>query len=209
MNAVLVVVVVLLVGLALVVGGTGLLALSGTLPGNRFLGVRTPETRRSPEAWELANRAAGPAFLGSGVVLLLGTLALGLIGGWIGGLVVVVALVIALALLNVAGMAGARAAALWQATQGEDQGGCGCGPNGCGGHSGEAGADGEGSGGGCSPVTDDRGGSGCSPVTDDRGASAGAAGGSANPADDCGVTGGCGSCALQGMCETENAPADR
>ena len=93
MNAVLVVVSVLLVGLALVVGGTGLLALTGKLPGNDVLGVRTPETRRSPEAWELANRAAGPAFLGSGIVLLLGTLALGLIGGWLGGSVVVVAVV--------------------------------------------------------------------------------------------------------------------
>lgn len=200
MNAVLVVVVVLLVGLALVVGGTGLLALAGRLPGNRFLGVRTPETRRSPEAWELANRAAGPAFLGSGIVLLLGSLALGLIGGWIGGLVVVVALVIALALLNVAGVAGARAAAIWQAAQGDDQGGCGCGPDGCGSHSGADGNGDQGSG-GCSPVTDDRGGA-------STGSAGGAASGSANPADDCGVTGGCGSCALQGMCETETAPSD-
>ena len=126
MNAVLVVVSVLLVVLALVVGGTGLLALTGRLPGNDVLGVRTPETRRSPEAWELANRAAGPAFLGSGLVLLLGTLAQGLIGGWIGGVVVVVAVAIALALLNVAGIAGARAAAIWQAEQG-DEDGCGAG----------------------------------------------------------------------------------
>ena len=185
MNAVLVVVSVLLVGLALVVGGTGLLALTGKLPGNDVLGVRTPETRRSPEAWELANRAAGPAFLGSGIVLLLGTLALGLIGGWIGGIVVVVAVAIAFALLNVAGIAGARAAAIWQAGQG-DEGGCGCGPGRCGGHSGEADA------GDCSPTTAD--GAACDP-----------AGGSSGPADDCGVTGGCGSCALQGMCESETA----
>ena len=188
----LVVVLVLLVGLALVVGGTGLLALTSKLPGNGVLGVRTPETRRSPEAWELANRAAGPAFLGSGLALLLGTLALGLIGGWIGIVVVVVALVIALALLNVAGVAGARAAAIWQAGQGDDQGGCGCGPDGCGSHSGDAEA------GGCSPAgaTDS---GGCSPA----GAAAGDTAG--NPADDCGVTGGCGSCALQGMCESETA----
>ena len=136
MNAVLVVVLVLLVGLALVVGGTGLLALIGKLPGNGALGVRTPETRRSPEAWQLANRAAGPAFLTSGVALGLGALALGLIGGWVGGLVVVVAVLGALALLNVAGLAGSRTAALWDATQDDDQGGCGCGPDGCGGHSG-------------------------------------------------------------------------
>ncbi|MBB0992304.1 SdpI family protein, partial [Dietzia sp. SLG510A3-30A2] len=50
MNAVLVVVMVLLVGLALVLAGTGVAALVGRLPGNGVLGVRTPETRRSPEA---------------------------------------------------------------------------------------------------------------------------------------------------------------
>lgn len=191
MNAVLVVVVVVLVGLALVVGGTGVLALTGKLPGNGILGVRTPETRRSPEAWESANKAAGPAFIASGVTLLLGTVALGLIGGWIGVLVVVVAIVVSFALLNVAGMAGARAAAIWQA--GRD-GGCGCGPDGCGGHSGDADAGGSGSGSGT--------GSGCSGGTSDPDAQG--AGGSSNPADDCGVTGGCGSCALQGMCESES-----
>lgn len=191
MNAVLVVVVVVLVGLALVVGGTGVLALTGKLPGNGILGVRTPETRRSPEAWESANKAAGPAFIASGVTLLLGTVALGLIGGWIGVLVVVVAIVVSFALLNVAGMAGARAAAIWQAGRDEDgDGGCGCGPDGCGGHSGDADAGGSGTGSGCSGGTSD---------PDAQGA-----GGSSNPADDCGVTGGCGSCALQGMCESES-----
>ena len=184
MNAVLVVVLVLLVGLALVVGGTGLLALIGKLPGNGFLGVRTPETRRSPEAWHLANRAAGPAFLASGLALGLGALALGLIGGWVGGLVVVVSVLGALALLNVAGLAGSRRAAMWDATQDDDQGGCGCGPDGCGGHSGDA----ESTGSASSCSSSDR-------STD--------AGGSADPAEDCGVSGGCGSCALQGMCESE------
>lgn len=185
MNAVLVVVLVLLVGFALVVGGTGLAALTGRLPGNGVLGVRTPETRRSPEAWEMANRAAGPAFLGAGLAVLLGTLALGLIGGAVGVLVVVVAVVISLALLNVAGIAGARAAAIWQAAQGEDEGGCGCGPDGCGGHSGAS----------------DQAPAGCSPATD----GAGSQGASTDPAADCGVTGGCGSCALKGMCESETA----
>lgn len=194
MNAVLVVVMILLVGLALVVGGTGLAGLLGRLPGNGVLGVRTPETRRSPEAWELANRAAGPAFLGSGLVLLLGALALGLIGGWVGGLVVVVSLLASLALLSVAGLAGARAAAIWAATQDDDQGGCGCGPDGCGGHSGAEAADT-----GCAS-----GSSGDSPAGTCSPADAGA-GTPGDPAADCGVTGGCGSCALRGMCETESA----
>lgn len=174
MNVVLLVVVVLLAGLALVVGGTGLLALLAKLPGNGVLGVRTPETRRSPEAWELANRAAGPAFLGSGLVLLLGALALGLIGGWVGGLVVVVAVVAALALLNIAGLAGSRAAAVWEASQNDDQDGCGCGSGGCG-----------------------------SASSSDNSTATHGSSDPADPAADCGVAGGCGSCVLQGMCEPE------
>lgn len=171
---------VLLVGLALVVGGAGLLGLLGRLPGNDLLGVRTPETRRSPEAWELANRAAGPAFLAASAALGLGVLGLGLIGGWIGGLVVVVALLGSLALLNVAGLAGSRAAAVWQARKDDDdEGGC-CSSGACGDHGGT--------------------GSGCADHS--PGARSGPA---SDPAADCGVTGGCGSCALQGMCESESA----
>lgn len=196
MNAVSVVVMVLLAGLALVIAGTGVAALAGRLPGNGVLGVRTPETRRSPEAWELANRAAGPAFLGSGLVLLLGALASGLIGGWVGGLVVVVSVVGSLALLSVAGLAGARAAAIWAAAEDGDQAGCGCGPDGCGGHSGTDAADT-----GCADGSADSPAGACSPT--DAGPSAPGAPG--DPAADCGVTGGCGSCALQGMCETESA----
>ena len=193
------VVVILLVGLALVAGGTGLLGLLGRLPGNGVLGVRTPETRRSPEAWDLANRAAGPAFLGSGLMLLLGALGVGLIGGWIGGLVVVVALLGALALLNVAGLAGSRAAAVWDASQEKDQGGCGCGSGGgCGGHSSgsSASADSASPAGSCADSPADS--CAASPAassTDPAPAS--------DPAVDCGVTGGCGSCALKGMCEPE------
>lgn len=177
MNALLVVVVVLLAVLALVVGATGLLGLLGRLPGNGVLGVRTPETRRSPDAWAVANRAAGPAFLSAGVALGLGALGLGLIGGWVGAVVVVAALVAVLALLNVAGLAGSRSAAVWQSTQPDEDGCCsdgGCSDNEC--------AD-----------------SGCA----DDGCGSDSPGDASDPAADCGVTGGCGSCALQGMCETE------
>lgn len=168
-----VVVVVLLAGLALVVGATGLLGLLGRLPGNGVLGVRTPETRSAPEAWRVANTAAGPAFLAAGAALALGALGLGLIGGWIGALVAVGALLGALALLNVAGLAGSRAAAMWKAAQGDDDEGCGCSSEGGCGDSGHA-----------------------SPGSSDDAAS--------DPAADCGVSGGCGSCALSGMCETES-----
>lgn len=173
---------VLLAGLAVVVGATGVLSLVGRLPGNDYLGVRTPETRRAPQAWDLANRAAAPAFLAAGLVLGLGVLGAGLIGGWVGAGVVVVALVGALVLLNVAGLAGSRAAAIWQAHNDDDDAGCGCADGACGG--------GEHSGG----STGDAAVNCSSPTTDDAG----------DPAADCGVTGGCGSCLLHGMCAPEN-----
>ena len=109
------------------------------------------------------------------------------------GLVGVVAVVGSLALLSVAGLAGARAAAIWAAAEDGDQAGCGCGPDGCGGHSGTDAADT-----GCADGSADSPAGACSPT--DAGPSA-----PGDPAADCGVTGGCGSCALQGMCETESA----
>lgn len=193
----LIVVVVLLVGLALVSGATGLLGLLGRLPGNSVLGVRTPETRKSPRAWVLANKAAGPTFIAAAAALALGALGLGLIGGWVGGLVVVVALVGALVLLNVSGLAGARAAAVWQASQeDDDEGGCGCGSEGgCSGPSAEHNG-GDSPEGGCASHSPSGCGTAGAGSTHDS---------SADPSVDCGVTGGCGSCALQGTCETEPA----
>lgn len=192
----LIVVVVLLVGLALVSGATGLLGLLGRLPGNSVLGVRTPETRKSPGAWTLANKAAGPTFIAAAAALALGALGLGLIGGWMGGLVVVIALLGALVLFNVSGLAGARAAAVWQAThEHDDEGGCGCGSEGgC-------------SGGSAEHDGDDSSEDGCASHSPTGSSTAGTCSthdGSADPSVDCGVTGGCGSCALQGMCETES-----
>jgi len=167
-NVLLVVLVVLLACAALVLCAVGVLGTTGRLPGNKVLGVRTPETYRSREAWVLAHRAAGPSFLGAGLVLALGALGLGLVGGWTGGLVAVVALAVAIVLLNLAGLAGSRAAAAWGAAQEDAGDGC------CGGTDGAA-------DGGCAP------------------------GDAADPASDCGVSGGCGSCALNGMCESSDS----
>lgn len=155
----------LFVLLGLVLVTTGVLGFSRRLPGNSYLGVRTPETRRSPDAWELANRAAGPSFVGSGLVLFAGAIGTGVIGGVTGWVLWVLAIPGALAMLAFTGIAGARAAAMWQEAQDlEDAPGC-CGSSG-------AGATGE-------PAT-------------------------AAPAADCGVSDGCGSCSLKGMCETED-----
>lgn len=158
---------ILVAVLAVVLAVTGGLGIAGRLPGNSLLGVRTPETRRSPEAWLLANRAGGPGFLCAGVALGLGALALGTIGGWIGGIAVVVGLVVGVALLNLAGLAGSRVAAQWQAAQDDAaDGGCCSSEGGCGDQA---------------AVT---------PNGDPAG----------DPAAECGVTGGCGSCSLNGMC---------
>lgn len=40
---------------------------SGALPRNRILGVRTPRTLSSDEAWARAHQAAGPIWLWSGI----------------------------------------------------------------------------------------------------------------------------------------------
>src|SRR5699024_2762626 len=86
---------VLLALAGLILVATGVLGLTGRLPGNNFLGVRTPETRKSPDAWRLANRAAGPGFVGAGVMTVAGAAGLLLIGGLIGWLVVALAVVAA------------------------------------------------------------------------------------------------------------------
>lgn len=167
----------LLVLTGLVLLATGVLGLTRRLPGNNFLGVRTPETRKSPEAWGLANRAAGPGFVGAGVMAIASAAGLLLIGGPIGWLVLVLAVVVAVGTLGYTGLAGARAAAMWQAAQPEE--GCGCGPDGCGGTHNADGAE----------------------------ASEAGAAGSQDPSTDCGITGGCGTCQLKGMCESEPADA--
>ena len=179
-NVVSLVVEILLVGLAVVLCGVGALGLAGRLPGNRVLGVRTPETLRDRRVWALANRAAGPAFLGAGLTGALGAIGLALIGGWIGALVVVTAVGVMLVLLNMAGLAGSRAAAQWQADV-DDAPAQGC----CGG----AGSDG---------AADEV----CG-VPGDCVVSGGD-----DPAADCGVAGGCGSCSLNGMCTAEDGSAD-
>jgi len=56
-----------LVALALVVGGAGVLARVHRLPRNRVLGVRTPWTMSRVDTFRRANRAAAPAFVAAGV----------------------------------------------------------------------------------------------------------------------------------------------
>ncbi|AGP32001.1 SdpI family protein [Corynebacterium terpenotabidum] len=61
---------------------TGLLGLTGKLPGNRWVGLRIPEVRKSREMWTTAHRIVGPFWTGAGVALLVGGL-VSLEGGWL------------------------------------------------------------------------------------------------------------------------------
>ncbi|MBA8827710.1 putative membrane protein [Saccharopolyspora lacisalsi] len=100
----------------LVLGGATLLVLGrrglhGTLPRNRFVGVRTPAALRNDEAFELGNRVAAPAMLAGGAVGVLSGAMLPLLPST--SSVVMVALIGAVGtfgLMTAGGVLGARAA---------------------------------------------------------------------------------------------------
>ena len=100
----------------LVLGGAALLALGfrglrGRLPRNTYVGVRTPAAMRSEQAFELANRAAGPAMLGAGAIAALSGIAQPMLPtGFTVAMVAVIGLLGAFALMTVGGVVGNRAA---------------------------------------------------------------------------------------------------
>lgn len=73
---------VLLFVLGVAVLVTGLMGLAGRLPGNRWVGLRIPEVRKSKDMWVTGHRIAGPFWTGAGIALLLGGL-VSLQGGWL------------------------------------------------------------------------------------------------------------------------------
>lgn len=176
-------VVFFVLGAALVAGGIA--ALGERLPGNSWFGVRTPETRESPEAWTISNKAAAPGFLAAGGALVLAGLGLLLIDGVVAVALAVLGVLVALGMASFAGLSGSKAAAIWldnarrTGTLPESMD-----PNAM-------------SSSCCSA------GGGAAESSDAATASGGAAVGS--PASDCGVTGGCGSCSLKGMCAPEGS----
>lgn len=84
---------------------TGLMGLTGTLPGNRWVGLRIPEVRKSEELWTTGHRIVGPFWTGAGVAVLLGGL-VSLQGGWLW----IVAVVLLLGGLGLVGVGAANAA---------------------------------------------------------------------------------------------------
>ncbi|MFZ2273244.1 SdpI family protein [Corynebacterium variabile] len=96
-------VLVFVLGIAVLV--TGLMGLTGTLPGNRWVGLRIPEVRKSKDMWVTGHRIAGPFWTGAGVALLLSGL-VSLQGGWLW----VVAGVLAIGALALIGIGAANGA---------------------------------------------------------------------------------------------------
>jgi len=130
------VVLLLLAGLS---GTVGLRGRAGALSRDGRMGVRTPASMASDEAFGVANRVAAPVALGAAAIAaLLAVLILVLPVSSAGALILfVVALAVVFTLLLLAGALGDRAArhvpipARRPAADGAGCGGCGCGGGGC------------------------------------------------------------------------------
>lgn len=124
---------VILCALLVVLGAAlvfiGWRGLRSQLPPNRYVGVRTPATLRSEEAFELGNRVAAPAMLAGGAVAILAGVSEPLLTTVTSAvLVAVLGIVGAFALMVVGGVLGNKAA---EAIPAPASAGCaGC-PGGC------------------------------------------------------------------------------
>jgi uncharacterized membrane protein len=123
-------------GVILVGAGTALLLIGwrgvrGRLRPNRYAGVRTEATLRSEAAFEIGNRAAGPALIAAGAVGLLCGASLPLLPALSSVvLVTVIGVIGGFALMTIGGLVGNRAA---QAVPQPSTAGCaGCTGAGCG-----------------------------------------------------------------------------
>lgn len=163
----------------------GVAGLLGRLPGNRWVGVRTAATRRSEEAWNLAQRIAAPGFLGGAVACAFGGLA-ALTSRW-GFLYALAGFVVGLLALSLLSGVAVRAA---QAVAPAAEQGAGC-TSGC-------------CSGGDDASAEDR----PDRTGESAGAGAATAGADADAAAaaDCGESS-CGSCKLRGMCLPGDAAA--
>ncbi|MRH86490.1 hypothetical protein GFY24_03220 [Nocardia sp. SYP-A9097] len=118
-----VVVALILFVLSAVAVVTGVLGLTGTLPGNRYFGVHSEAAVKSEENFKLANRVAAPTTLVAGLLLAAGG-GVALVGGGIAGILIpVLAVVIAFFTLGAGALAAEKA--LEAAAPAEEVGGCG------------------------------------------------------------------------------------
>lgn len=117
-----VIVSVVLLVLAVVLGGIAVAGLTERLPRNRWAGVRTPETLRDDETFALANKVAAPTMMASAALLVIGSAAAVLLEGALGAVAVGFSVVAAVITTALGGTLGARTAAALPAP---DTGGCG------------------------------------------------------------------------------------
>ncbi|GAB3695861.1 SdpI family protein [Corynebacterium nasicanis] len=110
----------LVVAVALILFGA--LSWARKLPGNSIVGLRVPEVRKSPAAWEAAHAAAGPIWTFGGVALFFGAMLAFISGGWM-WIFTAVTVLIALVALSLGANAGARIASL--ADEAPAEAGCG------------------------------------------------------------------------------------
>ena len=196
---------VILLVVALVVAVVAGMAWSAKLPGNAYVGIRAPEARKSKENWDITHRVAGPpwavsalAFAGAGALAFVAIQPEA--SGWM-WLWVAVAVLLGLAMLGVGGAIGSHTIALYDAKKSaESDSGCGS-DCGCGSAEAET----------CETNTTTGPPAGADSACCSSGAAASGAADAGDataprdPSVDCGVTGGCGSCSLNGMCEDGNA----
>lgn len=117
MSIVLVTVTVLLAlaGIALTLAGVA--AFTSRLKGNPYFGVRVPETRSNEEAWIIANKAAGPLFILSGIVLVIAAATPWIFSSYAAVIAPILCSIAAVIIAGYAGLIGAKAAAIWKANQ--------------------------------------------------------------------------------------------
>ncbi|HEY5855223.1 MAG TPA: SdpI family protein [Aldersonia sp.] len=105
------VVAVFLFVLAVAALATGVAGLTGRLPRNRWVGVRTEQTVDDDRAFALANRIAAPTTIAAGVLLAIGGTVALLFDGLFGMLAIVATIIAAVATAGAGASLGARAAA--------------------------------------------------------------------------------------------------
>jgi uncharacterized membrane protein len=116
------VIAIVLFALAVAAIGCGVAALIGRLPRNRWVGIRTPQTMRSDESFQVANRVAAPTTITAGIMLAVGGGAALAFDGALATIGVVVAVVAAVITAGNGGTLGNRAA---EATTASTAAGCG------------------------------------------------------------------------------------
>lgn len=110
---------VVLLVLMLVLLIPGVMATTGKLPGNKYVGLHVPAVRKNQSIWTQAHKVAGPFWILGAVALGFGAAFAFIAEGWT-WVFPVIALVAAVVAASVGGNAGARAAAMVEKAQNQE-----------------------------------------------------------------------------------------